>query len=58
MVLSMEWVEEVKTAMKMMKSACSKNNTWLKCKNCPFDAYCDVLEDHGMLVPEEWDIED
>ena len=54
----MEWVEEMKTAMKMMKSACNKNDMWLKCKNCPFDKYCDVLEDHGMLVPEAWDIED
>ena len=53
----MEWADEIKKAMMMLKNACNKNDMWLKCKDCPFDAYCDVLDDHGMLVPEEWDIE-
>lgn len=54
----MEWVDEIKIAMMMLKNACNKNNTWLKCKNRPFYKYCVDLNDHDMLVPEEWDIKD
>ena len=50
----MEWVEEMKTAMKMMKSACSKSNIFVNCDKCPFGLYCDVLDDEGMRLPYEW----
>ena len=50
----MEWVEEMKTAMKMMKSACSKSNLFVNCDKCPFGLYCDVLGDEGMRLPSEW----
>ena len=54
----MEWIDEIKKAMAMLKNGCSKNDMWINCKDCPFDEYCGVLEDHGMPLPEEWDIED
>ena len=54
----MEWVEEMKTAMKMMKDACSKNKSWTKCNECPFDFYCDLLLENNLKhCPEEWDID-
>ncbi len=55
----MEWVEEMKIAMKLMKDACSKNESWTKCnEECPFDCYCDLLlKNDLMYCPEEWEID-
>ena len=53
----MEWVEEMKTAMKMMKNACRKNELWYKCEDCPFDEYCDLFVDSGSYIPQLWEIE-
>ena len=54
----MEWIDEIKKAMAMLKNGCSKNDMWTKCEDCPFSEYCEVLEFHYMPIPEEWDIED
>lgn len=54
----MEWIDEIKKAMAMLKNGCSKNDMWTKCEDCPFGEYCEVLEFHYMPIPEEWDIED
>lgn len=50
----MEWVEEMKTAIKMMKSACSKSNPFVNCDKCPFDLYCNILDIEGARLPYEW----
>ena len=54
----MEWIDEIKKAMAMLKNGCSKNDMWAKCEDCPFGEYCEALELHYMPIPEEWDIED
>lgn len=61
----MDWKEEMLEAMKMMKSACAKNNVWMGCVDCPFDLYCDYLSagaeqlSHNkkeFLLPSEFEI--
>lgn len=46
-----DWQEEMKFAMKMMKSACAKNEDWDSCCNCPFDEYCTILMSSGGIDP-------
>ena len=54
----MEWIDEIKKAMTMLKNGCNKNIYWADCSKCPFDDYCTVLEVHGIGTPDEWKIED
>lgn len=44
----MTWVDEMKEAMKMMKNACAKNNSWNECEDCPFDIYCTYMMDGAI----------
>ena len=54
----MEWIDEMKTAMKMMKEACRKASL-NDCKRCPFDSYCDLMtKDDLREIPEGWKIDD
>lgn len=54
----MDWKEQMKEAMKMMKDACSKNNDWSQCEECPFDAYCDYLSGGAreVFIPADFEI--
>ena len=57
-VLLMEWIDEMKTAMKVMKEACRKASL-NDCKRCPFDSYCDLMtKDDLREIPEGWKIDD
>ena len=51
------WTSEVKEAMEILKIACDKNEIWGACVGCPFDKYCTVLENEGMGIPSEWEID-
>lgn len=53
----MDWIDEMKEAMKMMKNACRKNELWSECEDCPFDDYRDTLLDNGLFIPQLWEIE-
>lgn len=50
----MDWTEEMKEAMKAIKSACEKNDSWTKCHLCPFVTCCDAIKHEGISVPDEW----
>lgn len=49
----MDWKEEMKMAMLMMKSACQKNPSLYGCWDCPFYDYCDDC----LYAPEDWNLE-
>lgn len=58
----MNWVEEMRAGMQMMKKACKKNKEWTECKKCPFDEICTALMkkatddgyDYDSYTPENW----
>lgn len=57
----MNWIEEMKAGMQMIKSACKKNESWNDCQFCPFTDYCDACLDYfGYLEgePSKWDLEE
>ena len=54
----MEWIDEMKIAMKLIKDACGKNNSTGDCSNCPFEKYCDLIVSCGDYIPRMWKIED
>lgn len=56
----MDWIDEMKEAIETLKTACDKNEMneiWGACVECPFDKYCTVLENEGMGIPSEWEID-
>ena len=58
----MDWKEQMRAGMEMMKKACKKNTEWAKCADCPFDTYCTALMaqsthdgfDYDTYSPENW----
>lgn len=50
----MNWIEEMKAGMQMIKSACKKNTGF--CNDCPYGEYC-ILEEEGFY-PAKWDLEE
>ena len=53
----MDWIDEMKEAIEILKTACDKNEIWGACVECPFDKYCTVLENEGMGIPSELEID-
>ena len=41
----MDWKDEIRSGMEMIKSGCSKNSEWSQCTDCPFDFYRQALID-------------
>ena len=57
----MDWIEEMKAGMRMIKSACKKNGSLNNCKSCPFTNYCDACVDFlGWPTgePSAWNLEE
>ena len=59
----MDWIEEMREAMKMMNKACQKNTAWADCSLCPFTEMCDILIDYSMMnhdveffEPSTWEV--
>lgn len=53
----MDWKEEMKAGMQMIKSACRKNENCIDCDYCPFFNYCNRIFDE-YDIPSEWDLEE
>ena len=53
-----KWVGQMLEAMRIMRDTCAQNTEWRGCKMCPFETYCDVIQDANMNIPQEWNIED
>lgn len=54
---NMDWIAKMKTAMKLIRSACHENPDWDNCIECPFTTYCDVIYWHvSRKIPndKEW----
>jgi hypothetical protein len=51
----MEWIEQMKEAMRAISDACYKNHNLNDCDLCPFNLYCDAIKDMGYGIPEAWD---
>ena len=53
----MDWIEQMKEAMMMVKTACAQNTQWADCDVCPFREQCDAFEQNGMIdIPAAWKI--
>ena len=52
------WVGQMLEVMRAMHDTCAQNKEWRGCKMCPFEDYCDVIQDAHMNIPQEWNIED
>ena len=51
----MDFVTKMKEAMSMVHEACKLNDEWAKCTHCPFNDYCDAIEEYGLGTPDEDD---
>ena len=51
----MEWIEQMKEAMRAVSDACYANKDFFGCKKCPFKDYCKVIIHVGYDIPEAWD---
>lgn len=51
----MEWIEQMKEAMRAVSDACYKNNSFENCGLCPFKDYCKAITRVGYDIPEAWD---
>lgn len=47
----MDWKSKMRFGMKMIQEACQENESWDRCAECPFDAYCTVLMDEHLISP-------
>ena len=51
----MDWIEQMKEAMRAVSDACSVNKNFSDCKKCPFCVYCDTIISKNYDIPEAWD---
>ena len=42
--------------MQLLHEACKMNDEWAKCVYCPFNDYCDAIEEYGLGTPDEDDL--
>lgn len=42
-VNKMRWNDKMSEGMRLMREACSENENWNKCWDCPFDSICEQL---------------
>lgn len=47
----MNWREKVIAGMQLIAQGCAENPTWTACRFCPFDEYCDLINNDK----ENWD---
>ena len=40
-----------------MRDACAANTAWNKCRDCPFDSYCDILMEFGSKTEDDFEAE-
>lgn len=52
----MEFITKMKEAMELLQEACSMNEEWANCSECPFHHYCDIIEQHGWGIPSDIEI--
>ena len=52
------WVGQMLEVMRIMQDACAQNKKRRVCTMCPFEKYCDVLQDANMNIPKECNVED
>lgn len=41
----MDWKEQIELGMKLIKMGCENNGEWSGCTFCPFDEYCDKINE-------------
>ena len=49
----MDFTIKIKEAMELLHEACAMNEEWANCARCPFDDYCDALEEAGFGTPDQ-----
>lgn len=49
----MEWFEKIREGMALIKKGCGENADWIKCQDCPFDEFCDLIMSHYDEIPQE-----
>lgn len=50
----MEWFEKIAEGMRLMKEGCQGNPSWTGCRGCPFDDFCDILNEATGKIPSEF----
>ena len=65
--MTANWIEEMKTAMQAVKTACEHNDDWTQCYFCPFADVCNLLDlradddgkdDCSAYEPHNWDVDE
>ena len=51
--MTKDFTIKIKEAMTLLHEACKMNDEWVKCSKCPFNDYCDTLEEAGFGTPDE-----
>ena len=51
-------VSQMLEVMRIMQDTCAQIKGRRVCTMCPFEKYCDVLQDANMNIPKEWNVED
>lgn len=49
----MEWFEKIREGMALIKKGCSENTDWIKCYECPFNNFCNLIMDDDEKIPSE-----
>ena len=49
-----DWTEKMREGMRLMKEACAANTEGNKCRDCPFDSYCDILMEFGSKTEDDF----
>ena len=49
------YIDEMEEAMVALHEACTRNEHWNNCYQCPFDKYCDVILETFFITPDEDD---
>ena len=49
----MEWFEKIREGMALIKQGCGENTDWIKCQDCPFDEFCDLIMKDFDEIPNE-----
>ena len=51
----MDFTVKIKEAMELLHEACKMNDEWVDCAKCPFNEYCNAIEERGLGTPDDDD---
>lgn len=55
-----QWERDIRNGMRLIREGCLQQGEWAKCNGCPFEEYCEAVQERSGDVfntPDKWVVE-